>query len=68
MPSAPCPECDERVYIKSDTEQGEIVTCEECDSKLELVGLDPPELDPYVTRKEDEYDDGFNIFDDDTGL
>lgn len=64
MPSATCPECDERVYIKADTELGEVIICEECDSDLELVGLDPFELDPYVKKNVDEYDDGFNIFDD----
>ena len=64
MPSAKCPECDERVFIKADTEQGEIINCEECESDLELVGMDPLELDPYVKKSADEYDDGFNIFDD----
>ncbi len=65
MPSAECPECDERVYIKAGTEQGEIITCEECETDLELVGLDPLELDPLISKNPEDYDDGFNIFDDD---
>ena len=51
MPTAICPECDEEVYVDADGEQGDIVTCDECGSRLEVVGLDPLELD---LRTEDE--------------
>jgi len=47
VPTAICPECEEEVYVDSDSEQGEIISCDECDSDLELVGLDPIELDLY---------------------
>ena len=56
MPTAVCPECEEDVYIDPETEQGEIVACDECGADLEVVGLDPFELDPY---------DGSDVFDDD---
>jgi alpha-aminoadipate carrier protein LysW len=64
VPTAICPECEEEVYVDSDAEQGEVVTCEECDADLELVGLDPIELDlfkPHEDRDEvheelDEYE------------
>lgn len=46
MPSANCPVCEGRVYVDPNTEQGEIISCEDCDSNLELVGMDPIELDP----------------------
>jgi alpha-aminoadipate carrier protein LysW len=45
MPTAICPECDEEVYVDADSEQGDIVTCDECGSRLEVAGLDPVELD-----------------------
>jgi alpha-aminoadipate carrier protein LysW len=45
MPTAICPECDEEVYVDADSEQGDIISCEECGSRLEVVGLDPVELD-----------------------
>ena len=45
MPTAICPECDEEVYVDAESEQGDIVTCDECASRLEVVGLDPVELD-----------------------
>ena len=45
MPTSICPECDEEVYVDADIEQGDQVTCEECQSDLVVVGLDPVELD-----------------------
>jgi alpha-aminoadipate carrier protein LysW len=45
MPTTTCPECDEEVYVDADSEQGDIVSCDECGADLEIVGLDPIELD-----------------------
>lgn len=47
MPTAICPECDEEVYVDADSEQGDIISCDECGADLEIVGLDPIELDIY---------------------
>lgn len=47
MPTTNCPECSEEVFVDADSEQGDVVTCEECGSDLEVVGLDPLELDLY---------------------
>ena len=47
MPTSICPECSEEVYVDADSEQGDNITCEECSTKLVIVGLDPFELDPY---------------------
>lgn len=47
MPTTVCPECDEEVYVDADSEQGDVVTCDECGVDLEVVGLDPIELDAY---------------------
>ncbi len=47
MPTTACPECKEEVYVDAESEQGDIVTCEECGTELEVVGLDPIELDAY---------------------
>ena len=61
MPTAVCPECDEEVYVDADTEQGETVTCDECGADLEIVGLDPIELDLYEggggLDDDDDYED-----------
>jgi len=45
MPTSVCPECSEEVYVDAECEQGDRVTCDECGSSLEVVGLDPIELD-----------------------
>ncbi|CAN5364378.1 hypothetical protein BH10ACI1_BH10ACI1_25270 [soil metagenome] len=45
MPTTICPECDEEVYVDAESEQGDTVSCEECGTNLEIVGLDPIELD-----------------------
>ena len=55
MPIAMCPECESDVFVEADSEQGSIVVCDECHTKLELVGLDPIELD--VSETEDVIDD-----------
>ena len=60
MPTSICPVCDEKVFVDADLVQGETLSCDECDSELELVGLDPIELDPYG---EDDF--GFEDDDDD---
>ena len=53
MPTAICPECSEEVYVDAESEQGDTVTCDECATKLVVVGLDPFELD---AADEDEAD------------
>lgn len=58
MPTSICPECSEEVYVDAESEQGDTVICEECSSKLVVVGLDPFELDLNE-------DDGESISDDD---
>ncbi|MCU0238817.1 MAG: hypothetical protein MUC29_05190 [Pyrinomonadaceae bacterium] len=57
MPTAVCPECEEDVYVDIDAEQSEIIACDECGVDLELVGLDPIELDVFKGKKDDDYDD-----------
>lgn len=57
MPTASCPECDEDVYVDADSEQGDVVSCDECGSDLEVVGLDPIELDLYEGGSSDMDDD-----------
>ncbi len=45
MPTVVCPECSEDVYVDAESEQGDVVSCDECGVDLEVVGLDPFELD-----------------------
>lgn len=45
VPTGTCPECDADVHVDVDTDKGETVSCEDCGTELEVVGLDPLELD-----------------------
>jgi alpha-aminoadipate/glutamate carrier protein LysW len=66
MPTIGCPECHEDVFVDADSEQGDIFSCDECGVNLELVGLDPIEVD-VTTKKgggDDDYDN-YNDYDDD---
>ena len=40
-----CPECENGLDIELDeVEEGDVVTCEECGSEYEIVGVEPLEL------------------------
>ena len=45
MPVGTCPDCEAEVHISLDADKGDKVTCDECGTELEVVGLDPVELD-----------------------
>lgn len=59
VPTATCPECEESVHVETDMEKGDTVSCEECGTELQVVGLDPVELDIVededVDEDEEEY-------------
>ena len=56
MPTRTCPECEADVHVDTDADKGDIVSCEECSTDLEIVGLDPVELD-IVEDDEDDLDE-----------
>src|SRR6266487_1462887 len=53
VPTGTCPECDADVHVDTDADKGDIVSCDECGTDLEIVGLDPVELDIV----EEDYDE-----------
>jgi lysine biosynthesis protein LysW len=57
MPLGTCPECDAEVQIDEAAEKGTFVTCDECGINLEIVGLDPVELDIAEEGWDDEDED-----------
>jgi alpha-aminoadipate carrier protein LysW len=54
MPTSVCPECSEDVYVDADSEQGDVISCDECATELEIVGLDPVELDIHEESDPDD--------------
>lgn len=53
-----CPECENEIDLEEDElDEGEIVSCDECGSDFEVVGVDPLELAAVSDDEEDEDED-----------
>ncbi|HYP50140.1 MAG TPA: hypothetical protein VEQ34_04305 [Pyrinomonadaceae bacterium] len=67
MPEAMCPECESDVFVDEDMVRGDLVTCEECGTDLEVLTTDPPEVRLYDETEDfdDEYEDEDDLDDDD---
>jgi alpha-aminoadipate carrier protein LysW len=48
-----CVECGAEVTLHEDLEVGEIVDCGTCGAELEVIGVDPVELDAAPELEED---------------
>ena len=57
MPRGTCPECEAEVQVDEDSDKGDVVECDDCGTQLEVVGLDPIELDVAVAEEEEEWDE-----------
>lgn len=57
MPTGICPECEAEVYVETDADKGDTLACDECGTELEIVGLDPIELDIVEDDDEDQEED-----------
>jgi alpha-aminoadipate/glutamate carrier protein LysW len=57
MPRGTCPECEAEVQVDEDTDKGDVVECDDCGTQLEVVGLDPIELDVAVEEEQEEWDE-----------
>jgi alpha-aminoadipate carrier protein LysW len=55
VPVATCPDCEADVHVDTDADKGDTVSCDECGTELEIVGLDPVELD--IVEEEADEDD-----------
>jgi alpha-aminoadipate carrier protein LysW len=61
-----CPECESDLDIEEDElDEGEIVSCTECGTDFEVVGVEPLEL--ARISEEDEEDEEFGDDDEDEG-
>lgn len=48
-----CPECDADIIIPADAMENELITCPDCAIELEIISLDPLELDLAPEVEED---------------
>jgi alpha-aminoadipate carrier protein LysW len=53
MPRGTCPDCEVDVQVDDDVDKGDVIECPDCGALLEVVGLDPIELD-IAEEEEDE--------------
>ena len=53
-----CPECDAEIEVDEyDVDKGDLLSCPECGSNLEVTGLTPIELDVASDDEDDDDDD-----------
>lgn len=58
MPIGKCPECEADVQVANGkADLHDLIDCLECNTELEIVSLDPLELDYYEEEYEEDFDD-----------
>lgn len=65
MSDSICPSCGAQVSVKGTPKIGVHVTCKSCDTELEVVWLDPLELDWPMDEYEGELEDEVDGAEDD---
>lgn len=52
---ATCPDCGRKVVVRPQFKVGDEIICPHCEAELEVVSLDPPELDwSWIEPADDE--------------
>lgn len=57
MQNAECPQCGNEVEVGSQPRIGKPVVCKSCGAELEVVWLDPLELDWPIMDDDEEFED-----------
>ena len=53
-----CPECESEIDVDVvDLDEGETISCTDCGTEFEVVGVEPLELAPITDEDDDEDDD-----------
>ncbi|MGD9049790.1 MAG: lysine biosynthesis protein LysW [Anaerolineae bacterium] len=50
-----CPDCDGRITINPSPRVGKRLTCPHCDADLEVISVDPVELDWVYEESDDDW-------------
>ncbi len=48
-----CPVCGAEFELEDDAVEGELITCVECGTELEVTSLDPPTVEEAPSEEED---------------
>jgi alpha-aminoadipate carrier protein LysW len=57
MSGAFCPDCDKEITFNPHPRLGQKLTCPQCDVELEVISVDPPELDWAYDWSEEDWED-----------
>lgn len=57
MQTAFCPECEEKIVLNPHAKLGQTLICPGCEADLEVIGLDPLELDWAYDWSDEDWDD-----------
>jgi lysine biosynthesis protein LysW len=63
MVTAKCPSCGKQVVIGPSARMGQRLNCKRCNTEVEVVWLDPLELDWPYDDDDKEFDDEFDEWD-----
>jgi alpha-aminoadipate carrier protein LysW len=58
MVSASCPDCDGDIILSPAPKVGKRLTCRHCGADLEVIGVDPVELDWAYDESDEDWRDG----------
>ena len=65
MEATECISCGSEIKIRENPKMGQLVKCPRCDAELEVVWLDPVEVDwPFVDDYDDEDEEDYYDSDD----
>jgi alpha-aminoadipate carrier protein LysW len=56
MAVATCPDCGNEINLGRNPREGQSVTCPDCEADLEVISLDPLELDWAYSDHDEEWD------------
>ena len=54
-----CPECRSAIDMDDEVEEGQTVDCPECGVELQVVNIDPVELEPLSSEEEEEEEEAW---------
>ncbi|MBN1261436.1 MAG: hypothetical protein JXB35_12230 [Anaerolineae bacterium] len=61
-----CPSCGENIRVSGELRVGRYITCPVCEEMLEIIDLNPVELDwAFYDDEDDDYEDDIDDDDDD---
>ena len=53
MSTVNCPECDAEISLSDSIEESEIIVCPDCGVDLEIISLNPPQVNLAPMEEED---------------